>query len=178
MKKTIALLMLVSGSVFAQEQASSLTISQPVTAGVLSEQQATGSISAQNAVAPGATALYRAGQSVHLQPGFVARAGSVVTATVGPVVSPNRGIDGSGSSVRVYPNPFVEQTTVEYTVLQGGAIRQTLTDVNGRVLRQQTLEKTAGRHQTAVEGGGLPAGVYLYQLQVGNQTQTLRLIRK
>ena len=178
MKKTIALLMLVSGSVFAQEQASSLTISQPVTAGVLSEQQATGSIRVQNAVAQGATAWYRAGRSVHLQPGFVARAGAVVTATVEPVVSPNRGVDGPGLAVQVYPNPFVEQTTVEYTVPQGGAIRQTLTDVNGRVLRQQILEKTAGRHQTAIDGGNLPAGVYLYQLQVGNQTQTLRLIRK
>jgi hypothetical protein len=180
MKIKMMLLMLVSGSVFAQEYAQQLTLSHAVTAGIVSDQKAVESIVASNQVNQEATAFYTAGKSVSLRPGFVALAGSVFKATVEPVISSGSGIDGLGLSARAYPNPFVEQTTIEYTLPLGGRIHHKLMNAKGQVLRQSeaTREQAAGRYQTQIEGGSLPAGVYLYQLQVGNQIRTLRLIRK
>ena len=172
--------LLLSGSVFAQEYAQQLTISQSVLVGAFSEQKATQFIAAKNAVSSGATALYTAGQSVTLQPGFIAQAGSVFKATVEPVVSSLAKSDVPGLSVRAYPNPFVDQATVEYSLPLGGAVHHTLIDAKGQVVRQseEVIEQSVGIHQNQIEGSNLPAGVYLYQLQAGSQTRTLRLVKK
>ena len=172
--------MLVSAPVFAQEYTSQLTLSHAVTSGVRSDQKATESILARNTVAQSATALYSAGRSVSLHPGFVAQAGSVFAATVEPVF-PSRPVgDAAGLSAGAYPNPFVDRTTIEYTLPLQGRIRHKLMNAKGQILRQseELQEQAAGRHLTQVEGGNLPTGVYLYELLVGSQIRTLRLIKK
>lgn len=82
--------------------------------------------------------------------------------------------------VRVYPNPFVDRATVEYNLPVGGAVRHTLLDAKGAVLRQvqEGGEQPAGRHQLQLSGVSLPPGPYLYRIQVGVESRTVRLIRK
>ena len=179
--KSILFCMLLTGhGVVAQEYVQQLSLTRPVSPGTISELKAINTINASNQVGPGATAAYTAGQSVTLQPGFVAQAGSVFKATVEAVASFRQPRDGPSWSARAYPNPFTEQTTVEYVTPSAGRVRHTLMDAKGQVLRQseESDEKSAGPHHTQVEGNDLPAGIYLYQLQVGNESQTLRLLKK
>ncbi|GAB4044453.1 T9SS type A sorting domain-containing protein [Spirosoma litoris] len=181
MKPTVLfVLLLLSGSVFAQTYESQLNLNQPISAGMISEQKATETIMAHNAVRAGAVALFTAGQSVSLQPGFVAQAGSVFVASVDRVVSSPTTSDVPDLLLRAYPNPFAESTTVEYNVPKSGPVEHTLTDLQGQVLRQSSdpTEQSVGIHQTQVDGRNLPTGVYLYRVQVGKESQTLRLVKK
>lgn len=89
--------------------------------------------------------------------------------------------DGEGKLwVRVYPNPFVDRATVEYNLPVGGLVRHTLLDAKGGVLRQahEGVEQPAGHHQIHLSGVSLPPGHYLYRIQVGTESRTLRLVRK
>lgn len=174
------ILPLLSGSVFAQSYSSQLNLSQPISAGSVNEQKATETIVTRSVVSPGAVALFTAGQSISLQPGFVAQVGSVFEATIGVVVSSSTTSDVSALKVRAYPNPFVESTTIEYSLPKASLVEHTLTDLQGQVVRQLSdpTDQPAGIHQTLVDGRNLPAGVYLYHLQTGKESQTFRLVKK
>lgn len=82
--------------------------------------------------------------------------------------------------IQVYPNPFVDRATVEYNLPTGGLVRHTLLDAKGRVLRQagEGEEQSAGHHQIQLSGVNLPPGHYLYRIQVGKESRTMRLVRK
>lgn len=137
-------------------------------------------LTAANKIASKTQVEYNAGQAIVLQPGFEARAGSVFLARVLPVVSLASENNEPGLSVRAYPNPFVEQTTIRYTLPIKGQVRHTLLDAKGQPMPQanKSAEQAAGTYQTQLEGHDLPVGVYLYQLQVDGQTRTMRLIKK
>ena len=83
-------------------------------------------------------------------------------------------------SVRIYPNPFVDRATVDYNLPTGGLVRHTLLDAKGGVLRQahEGVEQSAGHHQMHLSGVSLPPGTYLYRIQVGTESRTLRIVRK
>jgi hypothetical protein len=109
---------------------------------------------ASNALWSGARGQYTAGKSVTLQPGFVAQAGSVFTATIATVVSSSLGNDVPGLSIRADPNPFIDQTIVEYSLPLGGRVCHTLLDAKGQVLQQSEdlKEQAVGTHQSKVWG--------------------------
>ena len=145
-------------------------------------EQAATTLTATNKVSTSTSVEYKAGQAVILQPGFTAQAGSVFLANVNPIASTMPEIDEPGWSVRAYPNPFVDQTTVNYTLPMRGQVRHTLLDAKGQPIpiqqAKESAEQAAGTYQTQLDGHDLPVGVYLYQLQVGGQTRTLRLIKR
>ena len=68
--------LLACAGAFAQGEARTATLTQSVPAGTVHEDRAI-HLTATNVVEASATARYTAGQSVTLQPGFVAQAGSV-----------------------------------------------------------------------------------------------------
>ncbi|QIP17172.1 T9SS type A sorting domain-containing protein [Spirosoma aureum] len=182
MKKDLFLvgLLVVSGSVVAQDYPLQITLSQFVTAGLLIDQKASETIVASNGISQGAMVYYTAGKSVTLQPGFMAQAGSVFTATVANVNGSWPTSEESHLSARVYPNPFVEQTTIDYSIPLRGRVRHTLMDATRRVLRQSEEhdEQSSGNYQIQLKGDNLPAGLYLYKLQLGSESRTLRLLKK
>ncbi|MEZ0542375.1 T9SS type A sorting domain-containing protein [Fibrella arboris] len=136
-------------------------------------------ITATNVVERAATATYTAGKAIVLQPGFEARAGSVFAATIAPV-SARSAEASSVLTLSAWPNPFQNQTTVEYSLPENSTVKHTLTDARGAVLRQDTPTdvQSAGVHRIGVDGANLPTGVYIYQLQTGNQTKTIRLLKQ
>lgn len=177
MKVIFILLLLAGGSAFAQEHPQQLILRHELPSG---DQNAVAGIVASNAVRPGTTVRYTAGQSIRLQPGFSAQTGSAFTASVASVGSSKQPTDGPNLSAWAYPNPFVEHTTVEYVLPLKGRVSYKLTNARGQVLRQseEVQDRAAGRHQTRLEAGALPAGVYFYQVKSGAQTRILKLIRK
>lgn len=182
MKRTLLFLILLlpCSGVFAQEYAHISTVTRTVPTGVVREEQAAEHLTATNAVEAGATARYTAGQSITLQPGFLARAGSVFQAIINPVNSRRSPETGTTLTARAFPNPFETTTTLEYNLPEPLRLIHTLTDAAGRPVARpngQSVE-SAGIHQTSLDLSQLPAGIYLYQLKTANGVKTLRLIKK
>lgn len=163
-------------SVFSNTSA---VVVDAVNADAFLDVQAVDQITATNVVARSATATYTAGKAIIFQPGFEAKAGSVFAATISPVAA--RSAEASSDlTVSAWPNPFQDLTTVEYKLPENSTVKHTLTDARGVVLRQNapTDAQPAGIYKVGVDGANLPTGVYIYQLQTGTQTKTIRLLKQ
>jgi hypothetical protein len=86
-----------------------------------------------------------------------------------------------------YPNPFAQTTTVSYSLAGPGYVRLTLFDLLGRqVADLDSGRRDAGRHEVVIDIGslaqasnvGLPAGVYLYRIEVTRETQSEFAVRE
>ncbi len=81
---------------------------------------------------------------------------------------------------RAYPNPFITQTTIGYTLRQAALVTLVLYDALGRRVRHHELgTQAAGPHQVRLDADGLPAGVYLYELRTpgARQARPLMLLK-
>jgi hypothetical protein len=79
-----------------------------------------------------------------------------------------------------YPNPFNPTTTIPVNLARAAAVRLSLYDVRGRLVR--TLHDgplAAGQHLFSVDGRGMSSGTYVCRLQTprGTHTQRLTLVR-
>lgn len=182
MKRTLTFfaLLLPCAGALAQEYAPTARVTRLITAGMVREEQAVDHLTATNAVERGATARYAAGQSVTLQPGFVAQAGSVFQATISAVASRKSPEPGTTLTVRAFPNPFETTTTVEYNLPEALRVTHTLTDATGRLIRRSDGQQaeSAGSHRTPLDLSRLPVGIYLYQVETGSGSKALRLVKK
>jgi len=76
-----------------------------------------------------------------------------------------------------FPNPFSLTTTIHYTMQNPGFASLKVYDVTGKIVGQLVnARQPAGDHQVQFDATGLPAGIYYYQLRVGKQTQTKKMI--
>jgi hypothetical protein len=80
-----------------------------------------------------------------------------------------------------YPNPFRQQTTIEYTLPEGGPVRVEVYDLLGRRVRVLADgRREAGLHRARWNGrggGGSPAasGVYIVRVKAGGTTQSQKM---
>lgn len=72
--------------------------------------------------------------------------------------------------VKVYPNPARESMNIGFDVIGStSAVRVKIMDVTGRVVMEENKgDMTPGSHTVPVDTRSLPAGVYVYELQIGN----------
>ena len=76
----------------------------------------------------------------------------------------------------VYPNPSAGQVTLAYTADGGGAVRAAVYDALGRRVWAGPLGPAPpGRHEAALDLGGLGAGVYVVALSDAQRTVTRRV---
>ena len=69
------------------------------------------------------------------------------------------------TGLRAYPNPFVNATTVAFTLGEAAQVRVSLFDIQGRRVRSIPLgTRTAGTHKTTLGSEGLAPGLYLYEI--------------
>jgi hypothetical protein len=76
-----------------------------------------------------------------------------------------------------YPNPFNPSTDIRYRLNVQSRVRIAIYDILGRemaVLVDQ--QKTAGTHHAIWDAANSPSGLYLYQLRVGNDVHTRKMI--
>ena len=82
-----------------------------------------------------------------------------------------------------YPNPFNPQTMIRYDLLEAGAVRLSVYNVLGQMVR--TLvdgQRPAGSYSVVWDGRDstgreVASGIYLYRLQVkGQHVQTRRMV--
>ncbi len=81
-----------------------------------------------------------------------------------------------------YPNPFNPSTTIAYQLPSSEIVRITIYDLTGRrvlELLNETREagsytaKWSGRNQS---GGQVASGLYIYQIQAGQFTQSRKML--
>lgn len=80
-------------------------------------------------------------------------------------------------SVFSYPNPFADQTTIEYVLDKPGKATLTIYDQIGQQVAKLAVgRQDRGKHQVQWNAAGLPAGIYFYRLTAGNQTSTGKMV--
>jgi len=76
-----------------------------------------------------------------------------------------------------YPNPFTDQTAINYQIGSDSPVKLEITDLTGhKVLVRDEGLKPLGRHQILVEGAVLAPGVYFYTIYAGTKRQTKRMM--
>ncbi len=81
-----------------------------------------------------------------------------------------------------YPNPFNPETTIEYTIPDGGllntsSVQLIIYDILGREIETLVNEQqSAGHYKIIFNGIKLPSGMYVYQLSVDNSSTFKKLM--
>jgi len=75
------------------------------------------------------------------------------------------------------PNPFRGGSNIGYSLPAAGRVVLRVVDVSGRVVATPVDRfMAAGDHTVSVSGAGLAAGCYFYQLAVGGDVQSRRMV--
>jgi len=140
-------------------------------------------------------AEFRSCQVIELLPGFEATNGAVFEARIdndcnfstSALVADNgdetgqteeRLIADELTSFKNSPNPFTEQTTIEFALASDSPVTLFISDVTGKkiavLLNGELIPE--GTHQVTFEAHPYPAGMYYYTIQAGGYTGTQRMI--
>lgn len=77
---------------------------------------------------------------------------------------------GKKAIVSVFPNPFDNQTNIEYLLTQGGWVRLEIYNSLGRKVATLTDEyQTIGQHVAIFEASTQASGLYIYRLSLGGK---------
>lgn len=85
----------------------------------------------------------------------------------------NEKVNLSGINLKVYPNPFTDNTVIEFSLSKPGRIRLTVYDNTGKPVVDQIENKKLekGIYKVPFHGNGLSAGIYHCILTVDNKVQ-------
>jgi hypothetical protein len=92
------------------------------------------------------------------------------------------GVENDGASmglkvVDVFPNPFVEKTTVSYTLESVTEVSFEIFDLTGRLVASESLgTQGPGLNKIIISANNLPTGVLLYRLHAGLASRTTKLV--
>lgn len=76
-----------------------------------------------------------------------------------------------------YPNPFNPSTTIQYTLPVAGFTEIVVYNTLGEAIQTLVSEyKSEGIYNVNFNASGLPSGMYIYTLRVGNHLETSKLI--
>ena len=75
-----------------------------------------------------------------------------------------------------YPNPFNPSTQLSYILKTDGNVKLTVFNLVGQSVRVLVDGyQTAGYYEVTFDANDLPAGIYLYKLQVGDNSSVKRM---
>lgn len=148
-------------------------------------------IQARHSIGSAAEAELKAGQSIQLQSGFQSAIGTTFRAYIAAVSNNSPTTDlllrevattVPSEAIKIdlnnYPNPFQQQTTIEYTLPQSSKVSLRVYNLTGKLqtilLEDKVME--AGFHTMVFDAKDLASGVYLCQLTVANQQMTKKMI--
>lgn len=99
--------------------------------------------------------------SVQITSGFVA---------IGYMVAAHEPATPAELPVQISPNPFTDLTTVSFHLENASAVRMTLHDLTGRVVRTEDWPASAGDQSISISSAGLPVlGTYFLTLRTAHQ---------
>jgi hypothetical protein len=74
-----------------------------------------------------------------------------------------------------YPNPFDGTTTIEYTIPEMANVSLMVYDVTGKIVKS-VISETQQKGTYKVNVSGLQRGIYLYQLNAGENKAVNKMI--
>ena len=89
---------------------------------------------------------------------------------------------GSEIQLKNYPNPFKNETTISFNLVETGNVALDIYDIKGsKVLSLINEQLSAGKQNVNWNGKGrdgiqLPQGTYFVKLDIGNKTKTLKVL--
>lgn len=85
----------------------------------------------------------------------------------------------SSPDVELYPNPFVDWLTLDYSLSEESIVSLSLLDISGRVVSipMPAMSQTMGKHQTNLYLGNLAKGIYFYQFTDGSTRHTGKIVK-
>ena len=76
-----------------------------------------------------------------------------------------------------HPNPFSRSTTIRISLTEPSDVRLTVYNSLGQeVQRQEIKEQSAGEYEYTLQVQGLANGVYLYQVEAGEEVETRKMV--
>ena len=89
-------------------------------------------------------------------------------------------LSGQMSIVKIYPNPFTNQTTISAALAVNSSADLTIYDMTGRVVVEKSVERGAGErfeYTFDPDRYGCGSGVYVVKLMVGDEVVTREIVR-
>jgi len=146
-------------------------------------REVSNSITAFSKIEYGADVTYKAGERIILTSGFRAKKYSKFHAYIEDCTTDEAGnkeeiIDNGPILLRNYPNPFTEQTTIEFKLTKDTPVTLFVSDLTGRQIAVllDNDQKTEGTHTVTFDGNHYPAGMYYYTIQAGEYYGTQKMI--
>lgn len=95
-------------------------------------------------------------------------------------LNPSAGINtlaGSSIDLKQFPNPFSNETNVEFTLENSSEVSYTVVDVTGKVLVEGNEGvKSAGTHTFKIDGSSFSNGIYYLNMKVDGSVVTRKLV--
>lgn len=81
-------------------------------------------------------------------------------------------------TVTNYPNPFSNNTTIEYTIESEGPVSINVLNNNGQVIETllNNVQNNSGTHQVVFDRNNLSSGIYFYRITAGEYSETKKMI--
>jgi len=93
-----------------------------------------------------------------------------------PIVEIENKVLSQFSLAQNYPNPFNPTTKIGYSIPEANFVKITVYNLIGeKVAILVNEEKDAGYHNVEFNASNLNSGVYLYRIEAGSYTQTLKM---
>ncbi|MCF0074055.1 T9SS type A sorting domain-containing protein [Dyadobacter sp. CY261] len=162
-------------------------------AGARITEKAVQSITAYNNIRSGSVE-YIAGKSVILESGFHVAEGAIFVARIDSVIqqvdvasvnsditlSTDGGHDHTKLFLSAYPNPYSEDTQIEYWLPKATAVSVSVFNEKGvevaRILDNESQSK--GGHKVTFASGRLPSGTYLCTVNTSTEKKTHKVIKQ
>ena len=82
----------------------------------------------------------------------------------------------SEHEIKVYPNPFTSNVLIEFATMTEEKVSLTLLDASAKVVKQ--IHLASGLFHYSLETQGLPSGIYLLKVNIGNDTYTQTIVKQ
>lgn len=98
--------------------------------------------------------------------------------TTATISTHNESIINLLSLAQNYPNPFNATTTIHYDLPQTSTVTLTIFNLIGQKVAQPVSDarQSAGSHSIEFDASRLSTGIYFYQLNTGNNSQTQKMM--
>ncbi len=125
--------------------------------------------------------VYDAGAFVELQPGFLSDSndGVVFFAKIEGCTQQFRERKlVLPSFFKIYPNPFSQQSTLEFELSNDTEVSIFISDITGKKLSTlaDNQQKNAGKHQVTFNANGIAPGIYYCTLIAGDKIETQKMV--
>ncbi len=87
-------------------------------------------------------------------------------------------VDNNQFALQLYPNPFVNESNLLYTITKESKVNIELYDINGALIKILANEiQASGSHSITINGNNLTAGVYIVKLNIDGVVISKQIIK-